>query len=625
MFYIIENMNLFLPLYKEFEKNKKYNTQGQAEQFYNQSLKIAQTCNDISEKETILEKLLEIFPNDPAIFYYIGFANKTYNPEKSLVYHQKSYDINPNNIENLIDLCDLLLKFEMKEKVNYMNRIQPFGKFLEDWRLVVIYYQCIREISIIKCLDYIQYVISYLTNKGCHTEKEKEVLVSAYTHMVNMYSSLSNNKKALEIAERGIRLLKTYKMDTTTHVNTITTALFCSNFSYLSNPQQYKPYYTILNQVMPIKTIYEHKRVREPNKKIKIGYLSSDFTGHAVSNFIIPIIQNHNQDIFEVILFPNNIRIDESMLDIGAMYYNIFKLKDKEAADLIYSLEIDILIELNGYTGNSRLELLSYKSAPIQISYIGYPNTLGLDFVQYRITDAIADPIDTTQYYSETLLRLPKCFLIYQPWHQTQPVIPRKTKEKIILGSLNKENKTSPEVLQSWKKILHECPNTILLIKLDTVDDKIARLTFYKEHLHVEENRLMLITKTDKDAYNRLFSMIDILLDTFPYSGTTTTCNALYNSIPVVTMCKPNCHAHNVSTSLLKNIGLDELVTYSIEEYINTVKSLTNDITRIDVYKNTIREKFTNLMNPIEFMKSYEELLISCFMSNNTLSIVDNK
>lgn len=608
-------MNLFTPLLNEFERTKKYITQNQVEQFYKQSVNIAQDCSQVSEKEAILEKLLEIFQNDPAIFYYIGFANKTNNPEKALVYHQKSYDINPNNIENLIDLCDLLLKFEMKEKVIYMNKIQPFGKFLEDWRLVVIYYQCIREISITKCLDYIQYVISYLTNKGCHTEKEKEVLISAYTHMINMYSSLSNNKRALEIAEKGIRLLKIFKMNTTTYINTVTTTLFCSNFSYLSTPEQYKSYYTLLNQVMPIKTIYEHNRSREPNKKIKIGYLSSDFTGHAVSNFIVPIIQNHNQELFEVVLFPNNIRIDENILELGATYYNIFKLKDKEAADLIYSLEVDILIELNGYTGNSRVELLSYKSAPIQISYIGYPNTLGLDFVQYRITDAIADPIDTIQYYSETLLRLPKCFLLYQPWHQTQPVVPRKTKDKIVLGSLNKENKTSPEVLQTWKKILHECPNTILLIKLDSIEDKVERQFFYKEKLNVNENRLILITKTDNDSYTKLFGMIDILLDTFPYSGTTTTCNALYNSIPVVTLCKPNCHAHNVSTSLLKNIGLDDLVTYSTEEYINTVKSLTNDITIINMYKNTIREKFTNLMNPNEFMKSYEELLISCFTS----------
>jgi predicted O-linked N-acetylglucosamine transferase (SPINDLY family) len=425
-----------------------------------------------------------------------------------------------------------------------------------------------------------------------------------------MYSTLSDNKKALEYAEKGIRLAKAYKVNTSAYINSITTFLFCSNFSYHVK-ETLLPKYKLLNTLVPRAPKYDTIRMRDPTKKIRIGYVSSDFIGHAVSNFILPILQNHNQDLFEVVLFPNNIRISEELLELGIEYHNIFKLKDKEAADLIHSLEIDILIELNGYTGNNRVAVLSYCPAPVQISYLGYPNTLGTDFIQYRITDEIVDPVDTIQYYSETLIRLPKCFLLYQPWHQTEPTKPRKTKGTVILGSLNKENKTSPEVLNTWKQILQECPNTKLLIKLDTTDDKAERVLFYKEKLGVSENQLILITKTDKETYSKLFGMIDVLLDTFPYSGTTTTCNALYNSIPVVTLYQRNCHAHNVSTYVLKNCHLEELVAYSTEEYIEKVKSLVTDASRIDAYKNTIHRAFVHLMNPSEFMGVYENNLQS--------------
>ena len=127
--------------------------------------------------------------------------------------------------------------------------------------------------------------------------------------------------------------------------------------------------------------------------------------------------------------------------------------------------------------------------------------------------------------------------------------------------------------------------------------------------LNVAKDRLILITKVDETGYNKLFSMVDIVLDTFPYSGTTTTCNSLYNSIPVVTLYHKDYHAHNVSSSLLKNAGLDELVTYSNEDYISLVKNLASNPSQIDEYKQTIHKKFTDSMNTIEFMQYYENIL----------------
>jgi hypothetical protein len=219
------------------------------------------------------------------------------------------------------------------------------------------------------------------------------------------------------------------------------------------------------------------------------------------------------------------------------------------------------------------------------------------------------DNPESLQKYSENLIKIPKCFLLYQSINQDKPIIPRKTKETIILGSLNNEIKNSKDLLETWKKILEICPNTKLVIKLMSYDDLIERQKYYMSKLNVTKDRLLLITQLDNVGYNKLFSMVDIVLDTFPYSGTTTTCNSLYNSIPVVTLYNKDYHAHNVSSSILKNAGLDELIAYNNSDYISLVKKLVANPSKIDEYKETIGKKFVDSMNTIEFMQSYENIL----------------
>lgn len=263
---------------------------------------------------------------------------------------------------------------------------------------------------------------------------------------------------------------------------------------------------------------------------------------------------------------------------------------------------------------NNRLGIFALQPAPVQITYLGYPNTTGLNTIQYRITDAIADHPDTTQQYSEKLIRLPGCFLLYKSMTQQTPTTPRKTQpNQIILGAVNKENKNSPFVLETWKRILAECPTTKILIKLETFDNNEERMVFYTSRLDVPRTRIVLLNKLSNENYNRLFTMFDILLDTFPYSGTTTTCNALHNSVPVVTLYHKDHHCHNVSASILTNAQLPELVAQTQDEYVEIVKDLVNRPERIDAYKATIHKKFAELMEPTNFLKSYErELLDKC-------------
>lgn len=611
-------MNDFIKIYNQI-KQHPYQRNQYVNQFVNTGMGIYSSATDPNIKEQVLTKLIEIIPEEPGFYYYMGYTFKDIDPRKALPYLKTSYEINPSNLENIIDLCNLLNEGENHQEVIEMNKKIPFDKnLLADIRFLTLYVQAKCKTQYYKdAINQLLYVIEIKEKQPIVTEKDKDWMFSNYLNIGHIYSILGEYEKSIQYSEKAIKYSKKENLKKKIKLSGYQNLLCFYDYSYSldNNDSKRQLLYKELNQILPISRPFIHKELI--NKPICIGYVSSDFMNHAVANFIYPILKHHNRSQFTITLFPNQATLFPQFIELDIPHYNILDLSDIDAAKLINEKGIDILIDLNGHTSKNRLGLFSYNPAPIQLTYLGYPNTTGLDYFKYRITDNIADSIDSTQFYTEELVRVPSCFLLYKSINQTIPVAPRKTKDIIILGALNKENKNSPNVLQTWKKILEAAPNTKLLIKLEAYDDQQARLEFYKKHLGVDKPRLLLIAKTNNEGYNRLFSMIDILLDTFPYSGTTTTCNALYNSIPVVTYYKPNIHAHNVSSSLLINSGFPELVAKSEDKYINIVTSLIQSPDRIDKYKQIIKEGFNKLMEQEPFMRGYEECLTKIYKKNS--------
>ena len=590
-------------------KNNHYKRNRFAQEFINEGMSIYSNTTDPYLKEQVLLRLIEIVPEEPGFYYYMGYTFKDIDAEKALPYYKKSYDINPHNIENMIDLCNILYEKEEAKTVIEMNKKIPFNKeLLEDIRFLTVYCQCQCKTQYYKdCIKNFLKVNESISNKPMTTEVQIDWIYTNNLNISNLFCILGNFEKALEYTEKAFQISKEYNIKDEKKISALQNLLCVYDYSYYENTREK---YLMINGLIPDTYNFSFTHLRRKNNKIKIGYVSSDFMNHAVANFIYPIIKNHNSELFEIHLFANQKEVYPQFLELNIKIHMILDLTDNEVVELIYNNEIDILMDLNGHTSGSRISIFSFNAAPIQMTYLGFPNTTGLKSIHYRITDGVADSQDTTQFFTEKILRLPKCFLLFHSINQAIPVIPRKTKNIIILGALNKENKNSQNVLETWKKLLKECPNTKLLIKLEAHDDNIARMEYYTKKLDIDKSRLLLLNKLENnDGYNRLFTMIDILLDTFPYSGTTTTCNTLYNSIPLVTFYKKNIHSHNVSSSLLINSGIPELVAYSEEEYINIVKDLIANPTKIDEYKNTIHDKFMKLMEPKPFMDSYEDLL----------------
>jgi len=614
-------MDQFYYLYNRVRQEPNLN-----EQLINVGMHLYSNTTELNVKEDILTKLIDIFPNNPAFYYYMGYSFKDVNPEKAIPYHQKSYNINPDNIENLIDLCNLLHERGDSKTVIEMNKHRPFGDFLNDIRFLTIFVQCkYNEYYYKDILKQLLYIISEKSKSPSLTIHDKTWKQSNYLNAGHIYAILGDHEKSLKYTEKALELCNKFNLDLKSKLTALQNLLSLSDYANVDQVTHYKRALTI-NDYLPNVTRYSHANNRR-HTKIRLGYVSSDFTHHAVSNFILPVLKHHNRELFEIYLFSNRKDIWHKYRDINVNIFNIFGLDKFDAADLINSCEIDILFDLNGHTESSRLDIFSLNPAPIQISYLGYPNTSGLHAIKYRITDDVSDNPSTKQKYSETLIRMPRCFLLYDSINQDSPLLPRKTKDIIFLGALNNEKKNSKVVLETWRKILHDCPNTKLLMKIESYDDLDERKSYYMNKLNVSKDRLLLMIKTTNEGYNKLFTMVDILLDTFPYSGTTTTCNALYNSLPVVTLYDSDCHAHNVSSSILKNAGLNELVTNTPEQYIELVKSLVGDVDRIDEYKRTIGTKFLVSMTPSEFMESYEQLLIDvynkhCISHSETIEII---
>ena len=257
------------------------------------------------------------------------------------------------------------------------------------------------------------------------------------------------------------------------------------------------------------------------------------------------------------------------------------------------------------------------------MTYIGYPNSTGLDFIHYRITDNIADHPDSSQHNKEKLIKLPGCFLLYHSILQFDFVDNYDYNKQcgITLGAINNEIKNSNEVLVAWKQIMQKTHCSCkLLIKINSRDNIKTKIEYYSSKLEVDPNRLIIVPYTDNSSYVNLLQTIDILLDTFPYSGTTTTCNALYNSTPIVTLYNKHFHCHNVTSSILIHSGFPELVTYTIDDYVNKVVYLCNHVEEINHYKRTIHSQFTKAMNPQSFILGYEKALTNVYFNSLLIS-----
>ena len=327
----------------------------------------------------------------------------------------------------------------------------------------------------------------------------------------------------------------------------------------------------------------------ETERVLRVAYVSADLRSHSVAYFLEPVLEARDRTAIHVTCYANRTGRDATTNRLRALsdeWRVIDGVNDDDALTLIRNDEIDILVDLSGHTGRNRMPLFAHRAAPIQVTYIGYPNTTGLATMDYRLTDAWADPVGLAdRLNTEELVRLDGGYLCYRPPADSPAVgePPVLTSGRITFGSFNNLAKVNPALIARWVSILNGVPGSRLMLKTKPLADEGARdlvlQTFAQNG--IAPDRLVLSGWTEDTASHLArYSDIDIALDTFPYHGTTTTCEALWMGVPVVT-CAGEVHASRVGVSLLTGIELDELVASSMDGYVEAAISLSHDVPRL--------------------------------------------
>lgn len=339
----------------------------------------------------------------------------------------------------------------------------------------------------------------------------------------------------------------------------------------------------------------------DPERRLRIAYISPDLRGHPVGTFVEPLLTHHDRRHFEVFCYYTCPVKDEAMRRLQGFadhWKHLGPVAPGVTARAVTDDRIDVVVELSGHTGGTSLTALAARLAPVQVTYLGYPNTTGVPNIDARIVDAHTDPPgEVGALATERLIRLPRCFVCYAPPAEAPPpaCAPRRETDTgaIRFASFNFPGKVGPWVVEAWARILKQTPGSTLLLKGKSMDNPWLAEQFRARFvgLGVEPSRIRTAAKTaTMQDHLAMYLDVDIALDTFPYNGTTTTCDALWMGVPVVAFTGSS-HRSRVSASLLSAIGAPELVAANEEGYVRLACELARDAQRLRGYHATLREK----------------------------------
>ncbi len=361
-----------------------------------------------------------------------------------------------------------------------------------------------------------------------------------------------------------------------------------------------------------------HRNDRDPDRLLRIGYLSGDYRAHPVPSFLENILVGHDRSQFRVIAFNNSRSFDHVSAKLKAEvdeWHDVGALRDDAATATIRDAKTDILVDLSGFTGDGRPLVVARGPAPVQFNYLGYPATSGMPAVQYRLTDAVADPPGMTEsHFTETLVRLPGCFLCYRPDDDAPAPLdatPAQASGYVTFGSFNNLPKVTDEMIALWARIMQAVPGSRFLMKTRPLALASARQRIIDAFMAngISADRLQLLGWTEYSQRHAIVASADIALDSFPYSGTTTTCEVLWLGVPWVTLAGRS-HVSRVSASILTSVGIPELIANTPDDYVDKAIILAGDVERLSQYRRTLRDMMRKspLLDPAGFVRNLESV-----------------
>lgn len=455
-------------------------------------------------------------------------------------------------------------------------------------------------------------------NRGRYTEArrllEKALELDAnyrpaYSNLGIVYQNTGQQERAVESYRKAIELdPRQYEF----HSN----LLLCMHYVWGMDPREiHAESLQWARRHAPPRDVPPHPNKPEPGRRLKIGYISPDIRTHSVAYFLEPILDAHDRRRVELYCYAHVQVPDQTTHRLKAKfdhYRNIADLATPEVVELIRRDGVDILVDLAGHAGNERLVVLGYKPAPVQATYLGYPGTTGMSQVDYRLSDAWSDGPGAEELHSEQVVRLPGGFLCYKPPPTAPPVgpLPRDIKGYVTFGSFSSDAKVTSRLIGLWARVLAAVPNSQMLLKFSNAGDDASRQYYLQqfESHGIDRSRIQIVRRLPSvESHLSAYAQVDLVLDTYPYHGTTTTCEAMWMGVPVVTLAG-EAHVSRVGVSLLDAVGLGELAAASEDEYVAKAARLAASPARLAGIRQSLRQRMAGgrLCNAAAFTRALE-------------------
>lgn len=358
-----------------------------------------------------------------------------------------------------------------------------------------------------------------------------------------------------------------------------------------------------------------HPRGTEGKPRLRIGYVSPDLRTHSVAYFLEGLLANHDGQQFEVVCYSDVRRADETTERLRGhahQWRDIVALTDSEAAKCIAEDGVDVLVDLAGHTADNRMLMFARKPAPVQISYLGYQHTSGLDVMDWRMTDGFVDPPGVSdRFYTEKLLRLPRIFACYRPPDTAPPVaeLPALAGGPFTFGWFGRLDKLTKAMLRVWGRILAQRPGARLLLVARGIQEPAIqqRLMEALRDAGGQEQQVEMRPEQAFEQYLVMHGEVDLALDVFPFNGHTTTCHGLWMGVPIVTLCGES-YASRMGAGVQRWLGLEELAVRDEQQYVVRAVEWSSDLSRLAEVRRTLRERMRSsaLMDGAGFAREVE-------------------
>jgi predicted O-linked N-acetylglucosamine transferase (SPINDLY family) len=364
--------------------------------------------------------------------------------------------------------------------------------------------------------------------------------------------------------------------------------------------------------IQPMPATFPNDPARD--RRLRVGYVCAEFNGGPTGRFLLPLLENHDREKVEVVCYANNLVTDAMTARFqksAAVWRDITRLTDEQIARLMREDRIDVLIDCVKHMRGNRLLAFARRPAPVQVTYLPYSSTTGVDAIEYRITDQYLDAAEDDRFYGERSIRLPGCYWCYLAPAQAPAVgpLPMESRGYVTFGCLNSYLKVTEPVLETWFTLLRgvEGSRLVLCCRPGVHRWRAQELAAAQG---IEPDRLDFFDHQPLEKYFQQYNSIDIGLDPFPYAGGTTTCDALWMGVPVISL-RGKTPVSRAGLSILSNVGLSELVAGDVEQYVRIASELAAALGRLAQMRATMRRRMQEspMMNARQFAADFEAAL----------------